>query len=411
MADRGAPPPVAPPGREATPDASGDGAASELLGTEPDAAPRGPGAPETTGSRHPHARAVVTVLTAIIVLLGIGVAASAFYIGRTVQAGIDWIDDPFADLTARPDPAGAPADDAVGPDDAGPSSAATPAPAPAPTAQPVTILVVGSDSRISAGDPSAWEYGAQRTDAIMVVQFAADRESAYVMSIPRDSWVDVPGYGMNKINAGFSYGGPPLMIQTVEQLMGVRMDHFIVADFESFAELTDLLGGVDITLAEPMSSRGLELAAGTHHLTGDDALIYVRQRYGLPRGDLDRVQRQQSWIRSIAATAEKERVLTDLPRLFSMLEVISGSLAVDEGFDLAAMAELAISLRDLGTHDVRYFTAPVAGLGRSPDGAQSIVVLDDARMHDVAAAFADATVGDYIAANRDDVDMLGDAVR
>ncbi|MHB1064142.1 MAG: LCP family protein, partial [Georgenia sp.] len=369
------------------------------------------------GRRHPHLRTLVTVTVSILLLLAAGVVASGLYLRATVQSSVEWIEDPFAGLTDRPEPAGV---DPDRPDPAGPAAVPTEA-GSAPTeaggvaagqdapaaARPLTILLLGSDSRISAGDAGNWEYGAQRTDAIMLVQFPADRQHAFVMSIPRDSWVDVPGYGMNKINAAYSYGGPSLLIQTVERLTGVRTDHFVVADFESFATLTDALGGVTIDLAEPMSSRGLALDAGTHHLDGAQALIYVRQRYGLPRGDLDRVQRQQNWLRSIAVAGEQERVLSDPARLLGMLELVTGSLAVDEGFDVVEMAALGVSARGISTGDVRFLTAPVAGLGRSPDGRQSVVFLDDARMRALSAAFVTDDVEAYLAAHPDDVEVLG----
>src|SRR5699024_10937807 len=94
----------------------------------------------------------------------------------------------------------------------------------------VNVLVLGTDCRISAGDPSQWQAGAQRTDAMMLVQLSADREAVTVMSIPRDSWVEISGHGYNKVNAAFSFGGPALTVATVENLTGVLIDHFAVAD-------------------------------------------------------------------------------------------------------------------------------------------------------------------------------------
>lgn len=133
--------------------------------------------------------------------------------------------------------------------------------------QPVNFLIMGSDSRISAGDPTAWEAGAQRTDALMLAQISGDRKSVTVMSIPRDSWVDIPGFGQAKINAAFSFGGPALTIQTVEQLTGVYIDHFAIVDFTSFTKLTDLVGGVEIKTAD-----------GTVQLNGEQALAFVREQ-------------------------------------------------------------------------------------------------------------------------------------
>ncbi|NCD16922.1 MAG: LytR family transcriptional regulator, partial [Actinobacteria bacterium] len=219
------------------------------------------------------------------------------------------IDDPFADLTNRPTrPA--------------PSAGAT----EEPGEPPVNVLVLGSDSRISAGDPSQWAYGAQRTDAIMIVQVSGDREDAFVMSIPRDSWVPIPGYGMAKINAAFSYGGPALMIQTVEDLTGVYIDHFAVTDFESFATITDALGGVRMNLPNGLSGNGVNLAPGEHVLNGEQALVYVRQRYNLSGGDFSRVQRQQNWMRGIMREVFEQEILKDVGRLTTFSSTVLQSV-------------------------------------------------------------------------------------
>jgi LCP family protein required for cell wall assembly len=323
----------------------------------------------------------------VVVLLVAGVAIAGLVAQSRIQSRLSYITDPFAGIEDRP----------TTEEPAGPSG-------------PLDILVLGSDSRISAGDPDQWEFGAQRTDAIMLVHIPADRGSMQIMSIPRDSWVDVPGWGMYKINAAFSFGGPSLMIQTVEQLTGVRIDHFVVADFESFAELTDELGGVEITLTEPMNTRGVDLDAGPQRMTGEQALVYVRERYSLPRGDFDRVQRQQNWLRAIMRSAFDRDVLTNPVRLTSFLETAAGAVAVDEGFSVSDMRGLALSMRDIRPGDVSFVTVPISGTGTSDDG-QSIVLLDQEPFDDLMAVVAaDDDVSAYLA-DDEDVDRLGSEVR
>lgn len=321
-----------------------------------------------------------------VVVLG-GLLAVQFLLNSTVER----IDDPFADLTDRP----------TRPT---PSAGAT----EEPSEPPVNVLVLGSDSRISAGDPSQWEYGAQRTDAIMVVQVSGDRQDAFVMSIPRDSWVNVPGYGMNKINAAFSYGGPTLMIQTVEELTGIYIDHFAVTDFESFSTITDSLGGVDMYLPNGLNGDGVSLAPGDHTLTGEHALVYVRQRYNLSGGDFSRVQRQQNWMRSIMREVFEQEILKDLSKLTSFSSTVLQSVAVDEGLDLPTAVTLGYSMKDLRGENVTFMTAPYAGTGRSPDGRQSIVLLDEARSQSLFEAFATDTVREYLEANPDGAVRLPD---
>nr|BFF18352.1 hypothetical protein GCM10025730_18730 [Promicromonospora thailandica] len=281
--------------------------------------------------------------------------------------------------------------------------AARPAPAPVEgVAAPVNVLALGSDSRISAGDPTAWEFGAQRTDAILLLHLSADRKSAAAISIPRDTWVQIPGYGEAKINAAFSYGGPPLMIETVENLTGVRIDHFAVSDFESFTSLTDTLGGVEIEV--PRAGGGSEL----RHMTGQEALDFTRERYALANGDFGRVQRQQAWMRAIATKATSDK--SDLLRTSRFLEEALGSVAVDEGLTIDKMLEIAVSARDLTTADITFLTAPYAGTGRSADG-QSIVRLDREAFDPLMRAVAEDRLPDYLAGTTDGIDLLPPVVR
>jgi LCP family protein required for cell wall assembly len=265
-----------------------------------------------------------------------------------------------------------------------------------PTA-PVNILVLGSDSRISAGDPSAWEAGAQRTDAIMLVHLAADRKSAAAISIPRDSWVPIPGYGEAKINAAFSYGGPALMIQTVEDLTGVRIDHFAVTDFESFTTLTDSLDGVEITV--PDGNGGSVRQA----MTGEEALTFARERHALANGDFGRVQRQQAWMRAIVAKARNS--MTEPLKMANFLEAITSSVAVDQDLTIDRIQELFMGAGDISTNDITFMTAPYSGTGRSADG-QSIVVLDRATFDPLMQAVAKDEVPNFVAANPDGMDVL-----
>jgi LCP family protein required for cell wall assembly len=238
----------------------------------------------------------------------------------------------------------------------------------------MNLLLLGSDSRISAGDPSQWVAGAQRTDAIMLVHIPADRSGAFVISIPRDSWVDVPGHGLNKINAGFSFGGPALMVQTVEKITDVRIDHIVIADFEGFKALTDLLGGVTITVPKTTRDSRAAFSAGTYRMDGTTALNYVRQRHNLPGGDFDREKRQQNWIRAVLKEMVSKGTLTDPIKVNAVLDEMTKSIETDDNFTLSQMRDLAFSLRGLRSHDVAFLTAPVAGTGR--EGKQDVVYLD-----------------------------------
>lgn len=346
--------------------------------------------------RRHKALAVVLVL---FLVMSLGVAGGALWL-RHLLGGIGSLGDPFAELPSRAPYAT--------------SSAAD---------EPVTFLVLGSDSRVDTSDPSQWEVGAQRTDTIMLVQVAGDRHSVNIMSIPRDSWVTIPANQVidhesrAKINAAYSWGGPTLLIQTVENNTGIHIDHFAVTNFESFKKLTDDLGGVEITLTQPLDLRGIQDAAtsdnilepGTHTLTGEQALIYARERYTLPNGDFDRIKRQQNWMRAILKATISENTLTSPSKLANLVSTIKDTVSTDQALTASAITSLAISLKDVRTDDVNFFQAPVTGTSMSEDG-QSIVLLDIPMLTEVAQAFQNDTLTDYVKKNGDSLNMLGASV-
>lgn len=335
-------------------------------------------------------RTALLIAVGLILLLLAGAAGGLLYLQGRLDANLERFADPFTELPERPP---APADDGT----------ATPA-------QPVTFLVLGSDSRISVGDPDQWTLGAQRTDAIMLVQLSGSRDALTVMSLPRDAWVTIPGRGDHKLNAAFSFGGLPLTVHTVETLTGVHIDHVAVADFHSFAALTDELGGVEITLEQPLTHGPTTLPPGTHRLDGDQALQYVRERYTVPGGDFGRMQRQQNWMRAILGAMLSRDVVTDPQRLWGVLETISRSVAVDEALTIGELRDLALSARDLRRSGLTFITAPHRGVGWSPDGRQSIVVLDDAPFAEVTGAFADGTIDRFLDQHPDIAARLGSVV-
>jgi LCP family protein required for cell wall assembly len=323
----------------------------------PASAPSGPSSPRRAAPaalrRH---RRWLFILAAVVVLLG-ALAGGGLFAVRQAVNGYDHNIERFADPFKQIPGTDRPTRSNIGGD-------------------AMNVLLLGSDSRIDAGNPNQWSYGAQRTDAIMLVHVQAQRKNAVVVSIPRDSWVPIPGHGTAKINAAFSWGGPSLMVRTVEQLTGVRIDHVVVADFTGFKQLTDDLGGVDITIPAATSDERATWTAGLHHMTGEQALNYVRQRHNLPGGDFDRVKRQQTWIRAVFHQLRSTGTLTDPLALNRALTTLSKSVATDSGFDIGKIGDLLTSLAGLGSPDLYFVTAPTIGTGWSPDHTQSIVELD-----------------------------------
>ena len=326
--------------------------------------------------------ALLSVL-AIFLVLTLATGGLALWVRHSIASGMEFIADPFADIPTR-----------------APQQKVAAGEEPA-----VNILVLGTDSRTSASDPSQWKEGAQRTDAIMIVQVSGDRKTVSVMSIPRDSWVEIPGHGQGKINAAYSYGGPSLTIHTVENLTGIHIDHFAVANFESFVALTDEIGGVRVNLKTPQTLAGKELGAGAQVLNGQQALAYTRERSSLPNGDFDRVKRQQTWMRSIVSRVLTNGTLSSPTALYSFLKTASRTVAVDESFTLNQMQSLALETRHLHSNDIRFMTVPTAGTGTSADG-QSIVTLDADADAPLFKAFAEDRVRAYLTEHPDAVELL-----
>lgn len=248
---------------------------------------------------------------------------------------------------------------------------APPTPAEDAGDDPVTFLLVGSDSRVAAAEG---EDPGGRSDAIMLARFTGDRQRAQLISIPRDSWVDVPGYGMNKINAAYAFGGPTLLIQTVEQLTQVRIDHYMAIDFDGLIQMTDDLGGVDVVVAETTQNGPYTFEAGTNHLNGEQARWYLGQRYDLPGGDFDRVKRQQQYLKSMFGKLFSSNTFTDPGRLDSTLRAVTDAVKVDDTLSNTDLLGLALSMRGVRPSEVEFFTAPVLGTGM--EGPASVVYLD-----------------------------------
>ena len=221
-------------------------------------------------------------------VLAVAVGGALWFVTDRYSGNIERVGQVFDGLDTQARPAAA-----------SPTGDAAPA-----TADPVTFLLVGSDTR---AEVAPGELPDARSDAIMIARFSADRVHAQVVSIPRDSWVDVPGHGKDKINAAYALGGPALLVQTVEQLTGVRIDHYAAIDFAGLIQVTDDLGGVDVVLPTTTSNGPYTFTAGPNHLNGDQARWYVGQRYDLPNGDFDRVKRQQNYLREVRRAVQPGR--------------------------------------------------------------------------------------------------------
>lgn len=246
-----------------------------------------------------------------------------------------------------------------------------------PATGPVNILVAGIDSRHGLTRQQQVELHvghdvSMNSDTLMLVHVAADHSSAQVVSLPRDSWVNIPGHGMNKINAAIGLGGVPLMVRTVEQATGLVIDDYIEVNFLGFVRVIDTLGGVNICLPSAVddSYTGLHMPAGVHHVNGITALKFARDRHSFAQSDLARISDQQQLLSSLFAEATNSGVLADPFRLQQFVSSVTAAITVDKNFNLVRLAD---QLRGIRPQDVTFMTVPLASANYvTPTGQDAV---------------------------------------
>jgi LCP family protein required for cell wall assembly len=252
---------------------------------------------------------------------------------------------------------------------------------------PVNILVMGSDSRDSSDEG--------RSDVLMIAHFTAQRDKIYLISFPRDMYVEIPNQGKNKINAAFAFGGPPLVVETMQQLTGITCDHTMVINFERFLELSQVIGGVEFYNATESSSEGFHFPEGHLNLQGEALLAYVRQRKGLPNGDLDRTERHRHVLGGMFWKLATPETLTNPAAMQTLIDSLGDYFTVDPGFTNQAMIELGTSLRIDERTDLVGLQAPISGFSRTKAGA-AIDVVDTVRLAELADAIRNDVMDEYV---------------
>lgn len=249
-----------------------------------------------------------------------------------------------------------------------------------PSSGPLNMLLAGVDVRsgLTRHQQLALHVGAtvsSNSDTLMLIHVSADRDHVTVVSLPRDSWVDIPGHGMDKINAAYGLGGPKLVVQTVEQLTGLTINDFIQVNFLGFVKVIDALGGVNICLPyavdDPYS--GLHLPAGLHHVDGITALEYARDRHSFALSDLARIQDQQRLMSSMLKEAISSGTLADPVKLTRFLQAALAAIKVDQGLNVSALAD---QLRGISPRNVQFMTVPLANLNYQTPTGESAVLWD-----------------------------------
>ena len=312
-------------------------------------------------------RVLIVVASLLVVLLGAGaiyLSAIDRSIIQNINRGVDLPSD---------EPSAAPGD-------------ARPTKEPQETGT-LNYVLLGSDSR----DPD--NAGSGRSDTMMLVHLNAKRNKAYIISLPRDMYVDIPGHGRNKINAAYAFGGVPLTVRTMEKLTGTRMDHVALVDFEGFISLTDDLKGVTVINKNAFSSHDFDYPAGKITVRGEQALWYVRERKQLPRGDLDRAENQRSVIKAIVAKGLSAQVISDPARFTRFIGNVAKHLTVDNSLTDEEIRRTAFSLRMQGD-DIELLQAPISG--DATVGGQSILVVDEAKLAELSKALKTDKMAGYV---------------
>lgn len=267
------------------------------------------------------------------------------------------------------------------------------------------ILLVGMDSRTDAqGHPlppevlsqlRASENEANLTDTLILVHIPDNGQPPVAYSMPRDAYVPIPGHGEHKINSAFGRGkseatatlkqqgvtdpaeldrrasesGRQLMLATVAQLTGVGIDHYAEVNLLGFHKLTQAVGGVPVCLKDSVHDQysGANFKAGPQNVSGTDALAFVRQRHGLPRGDLDRVVRQQAFLAGLSQTMSSTGVLANPSKLSGLIQSVNQSIVLDRGWDVLGFAT---RMRGMASGSTRFSTIPIENDSKqTPDGS------------------------------------------
>uniref|UniRef100_A0AAU2JRV9 LCP family protein n=1 Tax=Streptomyces sp. NBC_00049 TaxID=2903617 RepID=A0AAU2JRV9_9ACTN len=300
-----------------------------------------------------------------VVVLGSGAVGHAVMTG--LDTGIERV-DPFKDMKNRPQ-----------------------------AGHGLNVLLVGTDGREKISPEEKREYrlgGApcHCTDTIMLVHLSADRERASVISLPRDSYAEVPAHRdlvsgkahkahPVKLNAAYAEGGPNLTVRTVENMTRVKIDHYLEVDFTSFMKTVDAMGGVDICTAKTMRdpNTGLHLLPGSHRLSGGQALQYVRSRHVDGASDLGRMQRQQRFIAALIKQATGGGVLLNPVKFKEVSSTLLGSVRADRDFGSEQMLALGQAMRDFTPSSSEFASVPIGSPSYRVKGIGSTVKWDEAK--------------------------------
>ncbi len=252
----------------------------------------------------------------------------------------------------------------------------TPALSGAANTPGTTYLLTGSDSRADGGIAEDGTEGA-RTDTILLLHVPASGPTALI-SLPRDTYVDIPGHDPSKLNAAFAWGGAPLLVQTVEGLTGLTVDHYAEIGMAGVEQIVDAVGGVNLCHDTDVNDAdsGMVWTAGCHDVDGVQALAFARMRKADPTGDVGRAERQRQLIGSVMGKVKPTSLLLHPGKQVALIDAGTQALTVSDGTGIVDMGKLALAFRAANGPGGITGTPPIASLDYRPGGAGSTVQLD-----------------------------------
>jgi polyisoprenyl-teichoic acid--peptidoglycan teichoic acid transferase len=260
--------------------------------------------------------------------------------------------------------------------------------------QPVQVPTGAGTNYLIVGNDAGPDRQGARSDVMVLAHVPADHRDVTLIHFPRDLWVPIPGKGEAKLNASYAWGGSPLLVKTMQNMLGVKIDHVAMLGFEGFKNMTDAVGGVDVNVEEGSKGDGKVFTPGIQHMDGETALVFVRQRYMLSEGDISRGKRQLAFVKALMLKTLSKDVLTNPIKLKDFTDAATSNLTVDQNLDVSDMRSEAFAMRNLRGGDIRFITAPFSGFGTSKDG-QSIDVVDKGRMADLGKAIREDSLESY----------------
>lgn len=254
-----------------------------------------------------------------------------------------------------------------------------------------TYLLAGSDSRADGAVQDGFNES-ERADSIMLVNVAPNGQKV-ALSIPRDTYAEIPGVGWDKINASYAYGGPQLLVETVEKLTGLTVDHFVQIGMGAVPDMVDAVGGVELCYDNDADDQysGLKWSAGCHTVDGKTALQFSRMRYQDPEGDIGRTKRQRQVISKVISAAASPSTLVNPAKTLRVERAGSKSFTIDEDSSVVTVASLVWALRSASSTQMMG-VPPIESLNFTTNAGASAVLLRDTTADDFFAKLRAGTL-------------------